>query len=79
MLPMPTDIFVAARLERSALHLHKLGARATAELLAELGNRIGGMSAIIGLLTEYERLTPEVLRVTGGGRFPPPRLHQVPR
>jgi hypothetical protein len=78
MLPMPTDIFVAVRLERGAEHLHKLGARATAELLAELGNRIGGMPAIIGLLTEYERLTPEVLRATGGDRFPR-RIRAVPR
>jgi hypothetical protein len=52
--------------------------RATAELLAELGNRIGGMPAIIGLLTEYERLTPEVLRATGGDRFPR-RIRAVPR
>jgi hypothetical protein len=78
MLPMPTDIFVAVRLERGAEHLHKLGARATAELLAELGNRIGGMPAIIGLLTEYERLTPAVLRATGGDRFPR-RIRAVPR
>ena len=44
---MPTDIFVAARLQRGAEHLHKLGPRATAELLAEVGKRIGGMTTIL--------------------------------
>jgi hypothetical protein len=67
---MPTDHFTAARLQRGAEHLHKLGPRATAELLAEVGNRIGGIPAIIGLLTEYQRLTPEVLRAVGGDKFP---------
>src|SRR5690242_15403776 len=51
---MPTDPFTAARLERGALHLHKLGARATAELLAEVGNRIGGMTTILAVLGEYQ-------------------------
>jgi hypothetical protein len=79
MLPMPTDPFIAVRLQRGAEHLHRLGARATAELLAEVGNRIGGMPAIIGLLTEYEqRLTPEMLHAVGGDKFPR-RIRAVPR
>jgi hypothetical protein len=78
MLPMPTDRFIALRLQRGAEHLHKLSARATAEFLAELANRIGGTPAIIDLLNEYECLTPEVLCATGGDRFPR-RIRPVPR
>jgi hypothetical protein len=68
------------RLQRGAEHLHKLGARATAELLSEVAHRIGGMPCIMGLLGEYERrLTPRMLRLTGGDRFPTRRLRGVPR
>ena len=67
-------------LQRGCEHLHRLGPRATAELLAEVDRRIGGMTCILGLLTEYERrLTPEMLRRTGGDRFPPRPLRAVPR
>jgi hypothetical protein len=68
------DPFTGLRLQRGCEHLHRLGPRATAELLAEIDRRIGGMAAILGLLTEYERrLTPEMLHRVGGDRFPPPR------
>jgi hypothetical protein len=84
--PIPTtpqprlDPFVARRMQRGCEHLHELGARATAELLAETGVRIGGLPAILGLLGEYERrLTPRMLRLTGGDRFPTRRLRAVPR
>ena len=53
--------------------------RATAELLAEIGSRIGGLICILSLLTDYERhFTPEMLRATGGDQFPR-RLRVVPR
>jgi hypothetical protein len=68
------------RLQRGAEHLHRLGARANAEFLAEIGQRIGGMPAIFALLRDYEhRLNPELLRAAGGDRFPPRPLHQAPR
>ena len=68
------------RLQRGAEHLHALGPRATAELLAEVGDRIGGMPAIMGLLREYqERLSPQMLRAIGGYRFPARPLRVVPR
>jgi hypothetical protein len=67
------------RLQRGAEHLHKLGARATAELLSEVAHRIGGMPCIIGLLTEFERrITPGAIRLAGGDRFPLRRLRVVP-
>jgi hypothetical protein len=59
------------RLQRGVEHLHALGSRATAELLAEVADRIGGMPAIMGLLTEYQqRLSPQMLRAISGHRFP---------
>lgn len=68
------------RLQRGAEHLHLLGARATAEFVAELAARIGGMPATIGLLTEYERrLTPKMIVAAGGDRFPTRRPMAVPQ
>jgi hypothetical protein len=74
------DPFVALRLQRGCEHLHRLGPRATAELLAEVADKIGGMPAIVGLLSEYERrLTPDMIAAAGGARFPPRLLRAVPR
>jgi hypothetical protein len=53
--PHPLD---QARLQRGAEHLHRLGPRAMAEFLAELGSRIGGTPACLSLLNEYSRVTP---------------------
>jgi hypothetical protein len=68
------------RLQRGVEHLHALGPRAQAEFLAEVGHRIGGLPAIMGLLTEYEqRLSPQMLRAVGGHRFPTRPMRVVPR
>ena len=40
-------------LQRGAEHLHLLGPRATAELLAEVAARIGGLPCILTILNEY--------------------------
>ena len=73
------DPFTRLRLQRGCEHLHRLGARPTAEFLAELGNRIGGMPAIFALLGEYEeRVSPRLSRLTGGHKFPVRPLHAVP-
>jgi hypothetical protein len=64
-------------LQRGAEHLHALGARATAELLAEVAAKIGGLPAILST-DEYRRFSPHLLRLTGGHKFPPPTLHAVP-
>lgn len=67
------------RLRHGAEHLHALGARATAEFLAELAERIGGLPAIHGLLHEYRRISPAMVRFAGGDTFPSRPLHLVPR
>jgi hypothetical protein len=71
------DSLDTLRLHRGAEHLHQLGARATAELLAEVAERIGGWPLILATLTEYERLTPGMVRKAGADRFPPRPIRQV--
>ena len=67
------------RLQRGAEHLASLGPRATAEFLAELASRIGGLPACLSLLAEYQNgLSPTLLRATGGDRFPVRTLRRVP-
>ena len=63
--------------EQSVRHLHALGPRATAEALAEVAARIGGLPAITAILNEYRNLSPTLLRATGGDRFPPRAMRKV--
>jgi hypothetical protein len=70
------------RLERGATHLHRLGARATCEFLAEVAEAIGGGPCILQRLAEYERgLTPAMIRAAGGDGMPSrrPRLVEASR
>jgi hypothetical protein len=67
------------RLQRGVEHLHKLGPRPTAELLADVAAKIGGLPCILSTLEEYKRLSPRQLRLAGGDRFPPRPLRAVPR
>ncbi len=76
LYPHPLD---QARLHRGAEHLHRLGPRAMAEFLAELGSRIGGTPACLSLLNEYRRLAPGQVRAAGGDRPPRRPLSTVPR
>ncbi len=76
---MPISHLDRARLDRGAEHLNRLGARATAEFLAELSATIGGGPAIMRLLAEYQtRLNPVLLQSAGGHRFPSRRPRAVP-
>lgn len=43
------------RIERGAYSLHRLGPVATAELLTDVADRIGGLPCVLGVLAEYER------------------------
>ncbi len=65
-------------MERGATHLHRLGARATCEFLAEVAEAIGGAPCILNRLAEYERnLTPAMIRAAGADRMPPRALRAV--
>ncbi len=67
------------RLQRGAEHLHRLGPRAIAELLAEIGHQAGCMDDVLEVLGRYRAgLTPELLRLVGGDRFPPRVPREVP-
>lgn len=68
------------RLERGAEHLCRLGPRATAEFLAELVAAGVGAPALLDRLDEYRhRLSPGMLRVLNGDRFPRRGPLEVPR
>lgn len=68
------------RLHRGAEHLHTLGPRAVAELLAEVADAIGGAPCILRALAEYERrLTPAMLSAAGAGRPLPRPMRAVSR
>ena len=67
-------------LQRGCERLHALGARATAELLAEVAAKTGGLPCILTTLDEYQqRLSPRLLRLAGGDPFPRRPLRSVPR
>ena len=71
------DAVADLRFRRQVEHLHGLGARATAELLAELGAERSIQTIIDRKLDRYIELTPEQLKATGGNHFPPTPIRQV--
>lgn len=54
--------FDRVRIERGAYLLHRLGPVATAELLAEVADRIGGLQCIFGCLAEFEQRRKTTIR-----------------
>lgn len=72
------DVINCLRHQRRVEHLHRLGPRAIGEQLADVAARIDGWATISLLLSEYERLSPEVLRAVGAHRFPCLPLRSVP-
>ena len=66
------------RLQRGAEHLHSLGARALAEMLAELARDRCDLSDTLDRLDAWRAgLSPEMLRAAAGDRFAPRALHEV--
>jgi hypothetical protein len=75
MSPAARDRF---RLQRGAEHLHALGARALAEMLAELARDRCDLADTLDRLDAWRAgLSPELLRAAGGDRFPPRPLRVV--
>jgi hypothetical protein len=72
------DPLVRFRIERGSEHLHRLGARAVAEFLAEGIGEGDDTSSLLNRLQRYQQLDPALLRAVGGDRFPR-RLRAVPR
>lgn len=68
----------ALRLQRGAEHVHRLGARALAELLAELARDQCDLADTLDRLDRWRAgLTPELVHAAGGDRFAPRPLHEV--
>lgn len=66
------------RFARDVEAFHRLGARALAEMLAELGREHLLQTAIEAKLRRYvERLDLALLRAVGGDRFPPSPMRVV--
>jgi hypothetical protein len=56
------------RIERCAYSPHRLGPAATAELLAQVASRIGGLPCIVCCLTECEQRHTNAVRRSSQGR-----------
>ena len=63
------------RRHRQFEHVHQLGPRAIEELAVEVANG----EDLDRALSAYDRLTPEMLKATGGDRFPAQPIHVVER
>jgi hypothetical protein len=66
------------RLQRGVEHLHGLGARATAEALAEIVHRIGGFPTVLAVLGEFSTISRRQLQAAGGDRFPLRPVRRLP-
>jgi hypothetical protein len=67
----------ALRRQRLVRHLHQLGERAVAELLAELGVERSIGTIIDEKLLRFSRLDPATLKALGAERIPPVPIHAV--
>ena len=65
------------RLQRGVDHVHGLGSRATAEALAEVVHRIGGLPTVLAVLGEFSTINRRQVRAAGADQFPPRPLRRV--
>ena len=71
------EIVARLHFRRQVERLHRLGPRATAELLAEIGAERGITTVIDRKLDTYLDIDPEALEAAGGDQFPPVPIHAV--
>ncbi len=71
------DMLQEHRFQRDVEFLHSLGARATFEILAEVGRARMCRTYIEELTARYAQLDPAVVRTVCGDRFPAPPVHEV--
>jgi hypothetical protein len=77
-LAAQAEIVADLRFRRDVQTLHRLGPRAVYELLVELGRDRLIRAVIETKVKRYaDRLSPELLRVIGGDRFPGGPIHLV--
>ncbi len=66
------------RLQRGAEHVHGLGARALAELLAQVAREGRDLPGMLDLLDAWrDGLSPAMVRAAGADCFPPRVLREV--
>ena len=71
------EIVADLRFRRQVEHLHRLGARAVGELLAEVSAERGIRTVVDQKLSRYAELEQKVLETAGGDEFWQPPLHEV--
>ncbi len=71
------EIVADLRFRRQVEHLHRLGARAVGELLAEISTERGIRTVVDRKLSAYAELNSEALKATGGDDFWPLPPHVV--
>ncbi len=71
------DIVADLQFRRQVERLHRLGPRATAELLAEIGAERSIMAIIDKKLETYVSIEPVALEVAGGDKFWPVPVREV--
>ena len=64
-------------IEAGMLHLHSLGPRAVSEFTIGLFEPVGELELLLRELDRWRRITPAMVRMAGGDRFPR-RLLVVP-
>ena len=70
---IPVEAPASLRRHRQFEHVHRLGPRAIEEMAVEIANG----EDLDRILAAYERLMPEMLKATGGDRFPAQPIHEV--
>ena len=75
--PAVAEAVADLRFRRQIEHIHALGPRVTAELLAEIGAERSIMTIIDRKLDRYAGLEPETLEVTGGDGFWPAPVREI--
>ena len=73
------EIVADLKFRRQVEHLHRLGARAVGELLAELSAERGIRTVVDRKLERYAELDRGALQATGGDEFWPAPLNEVQR
>ena len=75
--PVAAEIVARLHFRRQVERLHRLGPRAVAELLAELGAERGVMKIIDTKLDHYAAIDPMTLEAATGDKFWPVPIHEV--
>ena len=71
------DLVGDMRFRQMVEHIHGLGARAIAELLAEIAVKHSITAALHETLERYTTINPETLRALGGDKFSPAPLREI--